>query len=291
MWSRKCRFGILARMSEFGEPIAGPASHSPGLKECPFCPEEEPRSYTTYSGSANKSGVLEDVMVKPSLLISKQGGARPKNGEKDQQSPSAEQPKPSPIYTSPDHGPCSVEAHHLISGKQALKNSPIEQWLLVSKDRIERDTGYSVNNADNGFWAPSIPERYKGGAWGPKSYEEKLAIACEVMAATQRQFHKSHHAISDPDDPGGEVHPSYDSFLKDKLMELNDRIEAWSTYCSLCKPDKKPQPSVTVNQLLDNLSTQMRNRVSGPRAGWEVFLSQYALAYHQPVCTHRSERL
>lgn len=278
-------------MPEFGESIAVLAPHAPGSKACPFCPEEEPKSYTTHPGSANDSRALEDIMVKPSLLPSKQGGARPKNGEKDQQGPSTEQPKPSPIYTSLDHGDCSVEAHHLISGKQALENSPIEQWLIAAKGRIERDTGYSVNNADNGFWAPSIPERYKGGAWGAKSYEEKLAIACEVMAATQRQFHKSHHRISDPDDPGGDVHPSYNEFLQKKLKELNRIIEAWSKHCPLCTPDKKPQPSVTVNQILDNLSTAMRSMVSGPRAGWSVFLSKYALAYHKPVCSHRRESL
>ncbi|PTL77831.1 AHH domain-containing protein [Vitiosangium sp. GDMCC 1.1324] len=280
-------------MSEIGEVVSVAAGHSPGAKECPFCPEEEPKAYTTHPGAANDSGALEEIMGKPSRLPSKQGGARPKEGEKDQQSASISQPKPTPIYTSPDpkRGAYSCEAHHLISGKQALDGEPVERWIAASKGKIERDTGYSVNNADNGFWAPSIPEQYKGGSWGPKSFEEKFAIAIEVMEKTQRQFHKGHHAITDPDDPGGDLHPSYDKYLKKKLAEIDERIEAWSNACQLCKPDKKPQPSVTTNQIFDNLSSLMRNKLSGPRQGWNVFLSKYALEYHKPVCTHKRTRL
>jgi hypothetical protein len=226
-------------------------------------------------------------METPSALVSQQGGARPKEGGDAQQQSSPAQPKPNPIFDDPAEGPYSCEAHHLISGKQALEGHAFERWI-VAGSTIEKDTGYSINNADNGLWAPSIPEKYKGGKWGPKTFADKLAIARKPMASGKPQFHKGHHAIADPDDPDRIKHEKYDEYLKAQLKTMDDRMQGWSKRCPYCEQGAKPkfQPSVRVNQVLDNLSTVMRRKISAPATAWNVFLSKYALEYHKPICPH-----
>jgi hypothetical protein len=275
-------------MSEIGEIIALAAPHSSENAECPFCPREEPPNYTTFPGKANKSGVLADVMADPAKLAALQGGARPKQGEQHQQSPSTAQQKPTPIFTDAHEGPYSCEAHHLISGKQALEGHAFERWI-VAGGTIERDTGYSVNNADNGLWAPSVPEKYKTGAkWGAMSFDQKLAIASKPMEHGQPQFHKGHHAITDPDDPDSIKHSRYDAYLKRTLKAMDDRMRGWANKCPLCDKGKKDkfQPSVRANQVLDNLSKVVRRKISPPIPQWEIFISRYALELHKPVCPH-----
>ncbi len=288
---------------EIGEIIAAPELHGASNEKCPFCPKEpEKPTYTTHPGSANNPKLLGQIMESPSLLTSKQENARPKEGDKDQQSCSEARRKPTPIYEEAmdlmnprrHHGPYSCEAHHLISGKQALAGRDFEQWIVAGKV-IERHTGYSINNSDNGFWAPSIPERYKNGVWGTLTFEQKLAVARKPMEAGEGQFHKSHHAISDPDDPDCLKHGSYDDYIKKRLDEMNERMWGWTkTGCPLCqkaeREKKRFQPSVRVNQALDNLSTHMHEKITGSPKNWTVFLSSYAIAVHRPVCLHAAQR-
>lgn len=275
---------------DIGEIIAPPAPHAGEDEKCPFCPKEEPQEFVTHPGSANNSGALADIMNEPSDLVSKQKQARPKEGKSAQQNPSNKQAQPDPIYTDAVEGPYSCEAHHLISGKQALQGHAFERWI-VAGDTIERDTGYSVNNADNGLWAPSIPEKYKGGKWGPMAFEKKLAIARKPMGAGKPQFHKGHHGISDPDDPDGIRHRKYDSYLKSILTEMDSRMADWAKFCPLCDDgsDAKVQPSVRANQALDNFSKVVRRKISTPVSSWDIFISRYALEVHKPVCPHGVE--
>lgn len=279
-------------MSEIGEIIAVAAPHSTENEKCPFCPPEKPPTYTTHPGAANDSNALAKVMERPAQLVPLQGGARPKQGQEHQQSPSEPQPKPDPIFKDAEEGPYSCEAHHLISGKQALEGHVFERWIVAGKV-IESDTGYSVNNADNGLWAPSIPEKYKSGAWGAMSFPKKLAIARRPMEEGHPQFHKGHHAITDPDDPDSVKHSRYDDYLKRMLKLMDDRMSGWARVCPLCDQGKKPkfQPSVRANQVLDNLSRVVRRKISPPIPQWEIFISRYALEVHKPVCPHGVESL
>ncbi|MGK3989110.1 AHH domain-containing protein [Sorangium sp. So ce136] len=264
-------------MSELGEIISPPGSHSDEDPECPFCPGETPTIYTSYGGKENNSGVLGAVMEEPSCLTARQSGARPKQGEKDQQDESDPQPYPVKPFTIREHDAYSYEAHHLISGKQGLEGSAMELWLIHG-EKIERDTGYSVNNADNGAWLPSIPEKYKKGNWG--SRPDKMSLAWAPMAANQGQFHKGHHSIPDPDMTFPQ---KYDDYLKAMLADMAKRMEGWSNYCPLCKEDggqkEKAQPSVRVNQVMDRFSEVIRKKVTGDAKRWTIFISRYALNY------------
>jgi hypothetical protein len=280
-------------MSEINEIIAVADQHTSSL-QCPFCPEEPEPDFTTHPGSANHSGTLEKIMGDPSQLVPEQGAARPKEGQPHQQSPSTAQLKPTPIYTSPEDGPFSCEAHHLISGKQALEGHAFERWI-VAGGTIEKDTGYSVNNCDNGLWCPSIPEKHKGGSWGNLGdFEDKYKIARKPMDAGLPQFHKSHHSIRDKDEQN-EWHEKYDTWLKGLLTQMDDRMTGWSAKCKLCETGGKNeppfQPSVRVNQVLDNLSRVARRNLLPPASRWKVFLSRYSLQYHKRVgpCTHGAE--
>jgi hypothetical protein len=236
-------------------------------------------------------------MKKPPDLEPKQAGCRPKEGKPDQQKKSKAQPYPNPPFKDSGHGVYSYEAHHLISGKQALAPSGFEKWIVKGK-KIESDSGYSVNNADNGIWAPSIPEKYKDGTWGGKSFDKKKDIAIRVMTATKVQFHKGHHAISDPHDSGKVKHKTYDGYLKDKLKAMDKRMQLWTDVCPLCTtPQKRKKtkfkPSVRANQALDNLSTHMRTKITGSPSAWDVFISKYALEYHyngKSSCSHGIRR-
>jgi hypothetical protein len=280
-------------MAELGEIISVPVPHDTANEKCPFCPPQKPPPYVTHPGSANDSDALAKIMAEPAKLVPLQASARPKQGDECQQSASSAQPKPDPIFSDAAEGAYSCEAHHLISGKQALANHAFERWILASKGTIESDSGYSVNNADNGLWAPSIPEKYKAGGWGSMSFEKKLAIARRPMDAGLPQFHKGHHGISDPDDPEAIKHSRYDDYLKRMLQLMDDRMTGWAQVCPLCDKGKKPkfQPSVRVNQVLDNLSRVVRGKISPPIPLWEIFLSRYALEAHKPVCPHGVEDL
>ncbi len=281
-------------MTQIGEMIAPPAMHSTPNEECPFCPPPEALDYKTYPGSANNSGVLQDIMEKPSLLTSKQSGARPQTGkvnsdgfQQEQETPDARKKDESKFYT--------FQAHHLISGNQALKNSEMEDWI-VGGDKIEKDTGYSVNYTKNGYWAPSIPKQFIG-RWGKSkgvlSDAERQTHAESVMADANAQAHIGPHNISDPDDPNGYIHNSYDVYIKDLLQAISDRIQAWSGVCAFCDKGEgsKPQTTYVVHDVLDRLSEHLENEITGSREKWRIYLSKYAMEYHKPVCTHKRQVL
>jgi hypothetical protein len=290
-------------MTELNEIIAPPEPHTGEDKECPFCPEEPPPEYETFPGVRNNSDTLAKNMEDPDGFgKEREKKARPKLGEKHQQNPPSnkdELKEPHPIHThstDPTIGDYSCEAHHLISGKQALakKIHNFERWICEG-NTIEKDTGYSVNNPDNGIWLPSIPENYKPEKgknkplWGPLDYnKEKQVIAEHVMEATQMQFHKSHHRIKDEGED--QMHLTYDDFLIGMLKQMDDRMVLWSNECPFCKDGDKPkekfQPSVRANQALDNLSRVTKRHITGPRQTWDIFISKLARDYHKPVCPH-----
>jgi hypothetical protein len=280
-------------MSELGELIAVPVGHDDPDEDCPFCPPPDVKGYTTFPGSANNSGKLEDIMEDPGCLLEKQSGARPQTSRKDKDGWQQEQRKPR-ARKKDNSKKYTFQAHHLISGKQALEGQSMEDWILAS-DRNELATGYSINSTGNGFWAPSVPKKFVG-KWGPGkglSNDERQTHAEKVMQDFGAQIHIGPHNISDPDDPRGKVHKSYDKYIKGKLKEIDRRIVAWKKECFTCKPKKKKkQATHHVHDVLDNLSTHLQTKISGGRRNWEIYLSKYALDYHAPggKCVHTAQK-
>src|SRR5262245_17860311 len=113
------------------EIIAPPSLHKTPNEDCPFCPPPDKPGFKTYPGSANNSGVLAEVMETPSALVPKQGGARPQAGRLDEDGYAQEQAEPDPRECD-DKKRYTFQAHHLISGKQALQGEPMEDWILAS---------------------------------------------------------------------------------------------------------------------------------------------------------------
>jgi len=276
-------------MTEINELVAPPDLHRPGKNEaCPFCPVPEPETFTTHPGAKNNSSVLEAVMADPGCLVGKQGGARPKDGNEHRQRQSRAKPKPDPIFSNSQYGAYSAEAHHLISGNQALKGHEMEQWI-VGGALIKKDTGYSVNNSDNGEWLPSIPEKHKGGSWASLEFEDKLEIARAPMRRGKGQFHKGPHNVVDKEDLLG-VHTSYPKEVKRLLSDLVELMHGWAESCPICKqvdPDKGPfDPNWRVHDMLDSLSRGIGVDLKGPPGHWYYFISRVAMEFHRTVCEH-----
>jgi hypothetical protein len=226
-------------------------------------------------------------MANPDLLLERQKGARPQTGAIDSNGFLIEQRKPTPRKKD-NTKPYVFQAHHLISGNQAMKGEPIEDWIKASS-KNEKPTGYSINYTSNGFWAPSTPKMYMG-RWGPRkghlTDDGRQKHAEEVMKAAKAQIHIGPHNISDPDDAKGDTHTSYDKYLKAKLQEICDRIDIWAKVCE-CEPKQDPpQATHRVHDTLDRLSSHMERQITGARDHWKVFISKYALEYHKEVCTH-----
>jgi hypothetical protein len=281
---------------QFGEAIAPPMLHADEHPKCPFCPLEEIKSYTTYDGEANNSKYLETNMNNPAKFES-----GPESGVSPKYTPTSSHiewlKKPAPIGTHPsaEIGAYSCEAHHLVSGKQALANKnghKFEQWIKASHGKIEKDTGYSVNNFDNGIWMPSVPENTKGiaGAWGGMDRQE---VANYIMKQSRRQFHKGGHSIPEtrinsmgkrvkvPDDEA--IYTKYDDFLIKKLKTMNERMHGWAAICPQCfegdVQKEKVQPTQRVNIALDRLGGVVRKQIIGPKRRWTLFISSLAWIY------------
>jgi hypothetical protein len=285
---------------ELKELILPPRKHPRSNKNCPFCPDENP-SYTTIPGERNDSTALGKNMN--TCLVER--GTRPKNPP-----PAARTTqllRPNPIGSHPTLGPYSCEPHHLISGNQALAQNGqhgFQDWIVKS-GKIEADTGYSVNNFDNGIWMPSVPTATMSvaGAWEAL---DRRACADWIMERTERQFHKGGHNIPEtkivngrevlkrgkpivlPDDK--RLHQAYDKFLITTLKMMSGRMAAWQAVCGQCQnrtsAGRKSQPSGRVNDALDRLSRAAERRITGPRKGWTHFISRLAWLYHAEVCDH-----
>ena len=288
-------------MTEVGEIIGVAVGHDTSNKECPFCPEEEIPDFTTKAGLDNDGTTLGKNMNDPDGFAStREKECRPKKKEDFYQDPPSKKRKkelkePTPICTHPDVGDISCEAHHLISGKQALaKNNEhdFEKWIQASqKNLIEKDTGYSVNNYDNGLWMPSVPEDTigKAGAWGKL---DRQAVANWVMEETDIQFHKGGHSIPEKLEINGKMfripedkrmHSRYDEYLIQTLKLMSERMVGWSNKCKLCKDrsakNQKLQPSVRTNAYLDQLSNHVKGKITGNRSTWSLFVSTLSWLY------------
>jgi hypothetical protein len=278
-------------MAEALEGIMPPAVvHEEGEnKDCPFCPIEKGKGYTTYKGVDNDSDTLEKIMVEPSSLLTHQKNAWPHTGEKH---PTREAKESE--WHHPTYGDYEFQAHHLVSGKQALQNHPFERWIASERSHVEEDTGYAINGSLNGLWAPSWPKKFRTGDYEGEwtsDDTDREGIANFVMEREKCQFHLGAHNIGDPKDPGQIRHKRYDCWLKAQLAEMDSRMVEWTKKCPLCSADGNPhkppfQPNERVNRYLNNLSASARRHLKAKRQHWFIFLSRLALKYHEGVCEH-----
>jgi|SoiMethySBSTD1v2_1073268.scaffolds.fasta_scaffold167125_2 hypothetical protein len=297
---------------EINEIIAVPSPHTPD--ECPFCPKPKQEPFTTYPGGSAASGTkLGSIMADPPSM---EGGARPKDGEANRQGKASPKPRPNPPLTHPDFdrpdgsvilsGPFSYEAHHLIPGKETMLKGEgsgtvmdghkIEEWIIGGKGKITADSGYTINNSDNGVWLPSAPENLKKLRGRPRTTpwereghpkphpaalteDEKELLAFYAMEHGAGQFHYGKHAISD--ETG--AYKSYPAEVNKILSELYDRINLWSNECPLCgkakgNPPPPYDPHWKVHDLLDLVSMLIEIYIRlEPPSRWEFFISTHAM--------------
>lgn len=280
-----------------GEGIMPPMAHSSDHPKCPFCPIEPPKDYKTYDGDANDSTTLGANMNAPEgFAVSRESSARPMSRPTDSHKLSLQEPRPIGVHPDPQVGAYSCEPHHLVSGKQALSSKNehnFERWIKASHGTIAKDTGYSVNNYQNGIWMPSIPEKTKSiaGSWAKMDRQE---VANYIMKKTRRQFHKGGHSIPEtrkntsgirvlvPDNE--RTFQKYNIFLIKKLITMDQRMQGWSNVCPLCfKGDvkkEKLQPNEKVNRALDRLAGIARKKITGPVRSWKLFISSLAWIYY-----------
>jgi hypothetical protein len=265
-----------------------PSVHVKSPKKCPFCPGDPEPTWTSYKGDTNNSTTLADIMKQPDTLPSKQGGARPKDGKDGRQKKAKKRPYPDPPYSNRKYGEYGFQAHHAISGNEILKGEPVEDYFKAAAV-IKTDTGYSVNNSDNGVWLPAYPKRYHG-KWGKKGNmkdDTKQRIMEMAMRARKGQAHIGGHDI-DAQDPSNKIHRSYPKVGKAKLQKIVDYIELWAAKCRQCK-GKDPakgeyDPPFKINQYMDNVSDSLRKGLTKHPKNWRYFLSEYAREYHKKLC-------
>jgi hypothetical protein len=274
---------------ELLENIIPPAT-THGSDKCPFCPAQKDDKLTTYPGSANNSGMLQSIMENPADLQKYQECAWPHDGNKHPTRAEIEK-----TYEYSPYGNFEFQAHHLLSGKQALEDHAFEKWIVASKETIAKDTGYAINGSLNGIWAPSYPKGFRSGEykWGELDPSERKKIAVYIMMKAHCQFHLGHHAI-DPKDGPEVKHDKYDKYLKDNLTEMDSRMTAWSAACPVCSPQSGPQqkpfrPNERVNMYLNALSEAAQKRITASVGDWVVFLSALARDYHKDHCDHQPQ--
>jgi hypothetical protein len=204
----------------------------------------------------------------------------------------------------------NYQAHHAISGNQCMAGHPIQIYITKVKptendqennsnnakldfSTVKSDTGYSINNPNNGVWLCSWPTQVEG-QW-PKDAEKQKSIAFEAMAATSHQWHLGGHSIEDPADPDQIYHEKYDDHVRSHLDDMVKKVRLWSDQCPFCTPadSKGPQkpfpPPYRLNNMLDSLSAHIVRQITGHPSQWHFFVSELALLYHveKGPCRHK----
>jgi hypothetical protein len=271
---------------------------SPDSEDCPFCPgKETEHKWKTYKGEDNDGGILREAMNKPSRSsYAIQSTARPKDGVyPNQNKDNAHSPKfpkgkdpDNAIYSNDEHGAYGNEAHHCISGNEIMKGESIENEITKG-DLYKGDTGYTINNCANGVFLPSYPIKDKG-SWGAMSDSKKYEIMKLVMKAGKGQVHIGGHTGHNGD--GGKDYPT---MIKEELTALQKKIVEKSEECPFCvegdgKPKKPFLPPYKVNLWLDNLSKDIKTKLTSSPKSWPYFISKYAKKYYQEVNKNKGSK-
>lgn len=254
---------------------------NPDSEDCPFCPgKETEHKWKTFKGKDNDGGKLRSAMNNPARCgHAHQTGAKPKDGVYPNQNIGTAKPNPDPIYKNAEHGDYGNEAHHCISGNEIMKGHAIENEITKGS-LYKGDTGYTINNGDNGVFLPSYPRKYKG-KWGSKSDSFKYDVMKLAMEAGKGQVHIGGHTGHNGD--GGKDYPT---MIKEELTALQARVLNKSEECPFCvesdgTPKKPFIPPYKVNQWLDNLSRRINGKLAGPVRAWPYFISKYAKMYYK----------
>lgn len=263
-------------MTELFEQINMGASHNPD--KCPFCPKKKnDEHYKTYGGADNDGGKLGDLVNEPKKFgTSKEADARPKDGKegKDCRQNQSLSESESLNQVKSDDLKWTFQAHHAISGNQCLKGDPVEKFIKEG-DKVKYDTGYSVNNPQNGVWLPSSPVATK---W-PDDPARKFALATEAMEKFKRQFHLGHHNIAvDVDGLDPKTDRKYVDYVKGKLKDLHTVLSAWEV-CPEKDKEKKHIGNPRIHVALDHLSDHIIKILKGTPRKWNIFISRHARDY------------
>lgn len=269
-------------MSELFEPFMMGNVHAPDDPKCPFCPKKKNEEhYKTYGGAENDGGKLGNLVNEAGkFATSTESDARPKDGKQGKDGRQNQAFADTAGETlgevkQQDHE-WKFQAHHAISGNQCLKGDPVEQFIKEG-GRVKYDTGYSVNNPQNGVWLPSFPE--DGVAW-PDDPAEKFRMAKQAMDKFHRQFHLGHHNIAaDVDGMDPETDEKYVDHVKTHLKVLNGVLQTWEAHCPEASGEEKPLGNPRIHSALDHLSDHIIKILKGAPARWNIFVSRHARDY------------
>jgi hypothetical protein len=266
-------------MTELLESFMMGEVHS-GEPKCPFCPaKKNEEHYRTYKGVDNDGGKLGDLVNESKkFATSIEADARPKNGDrgKDGRPNQSLIDKAEPLKNVKGADlDWKFQAHHAIPGNQCLANDPVEKFITAS-DIVKYDTGYSVNNPENGIWLPSFPEDEN---W-PDRPAEKFAMAKIAMNKFQRQFHLGHHHIKTVDVDGIDTATDarYTDYVKGLLKDLHGVLFKWLV-CPEEDEEKKHLGNPRIHDALDTISSHIIDKLKGKPDRWRFWVSRHARDY------------
>jgi hypothetical protein len=148
--------------------------------------------------------------------------------------------------------------------------------FIVAGEKLKYDTGYSVNNPQQGIWMPSYPE---DGKW-PDSPSEKFELAKKAMDKFKRQFHLGHHNIKlDPDKMDLQTDKMYVDYVKDQLKQLSTILFGWDAHCPEKADDGKHIGNTRIHSHLDHISNNIIKKLTGLPNKWTTFVSRHARDY------------
>ena len=154
-------------MSELLEQFTVLLPHDPD--KCPFCPiQENYNSPDSVVSDGNDSTTLGNNL----------------DAHHDVDGNAAEHVLDIMLRTGGIHGVYTVTPHHLECRNEILGKQKEIQSFLCKEGRHDGklkpcDTGYDVNNAKNGIWLPSTPDRYKR-KFGATALERELDVASAI---------------------------------------------------------------------------------------------------------------
>ena len=280
-------------MTQLREPVFVGAFHADDDPECPFCPgkEKNTKHYVTYAGDANSSSKLAKMIETPSKLGTKvEADARPKDGKtgKDDQPNQNliddKQKKLREVKAGDRYW--TFQAHHAISGNQCLAGHAVEKYIKAGA-KIIYDTGYSVNNADNGVWLPSAPKSKRfdpsdpsKALWGGKTENQKFSSAKNAMDKFNAQFHLSDHDVpADVDGLDPAIHSNYVQYVKGVLTDLATTLSDWEIACPKKQSNGKHRGNPKIHSALDCWSRVVIGKLKGSPLNWTIFISAHARDY------------
>jgi hypothetical protein len=268
-------------MTEMLEPFKLGETHKTEDPKCPFCPlTKNEQHYQTYEGEKNDGGKLGNLINEPEKFgVSIEADARPKNGKagkdglNNQNFADTTDEKEEKVKKKDTDW--TFQAHHAISGNQCLKGHKVEKYIKAG-DKVKYDTGYSVNNPQNGIWLPSSPIKH---AW-PTDPADKFSLAKKAMNTFHRQFHLGHHNISvDSAGLDRDTDQNYADAIKKLLSELQNILSAWEFHCPEKDEKGKHRGNPIIHNALDQISKHIILKLKGNPSTWKFFVSRHARDY------------